>query len=189
MVFMKSIIAYFNKPLLKVSLIFGLITGVLVFLFFLGLYFMDIVPLGNNKILDFGIHIILIAGACWYYRKYVGNGFLHLWEALTIGYVVNTIAAFINGWLIYLFITYVDPSVFTNYLAEMGSLLEQGKEDLVKNIGNTEYLKMFASIQAMDPSEIITDEISKKTVMAIIPILIISLIFRKQDYGVFHNKP
>ena len=119
MVSMKSIIEYFNKPLLKVSLIFGLITGVLVFLFFLGLYFMDIVPLGNNKILDFGIHIILIAGACWYYRKYVGNGFLHLWEALTIGYVVNTFGALIAGWLIYFFVTYADPSVFTDYIAEM----------------------------------------------------------------------
>lgn len=186
---MKSILEYFNKPLLKVSMVFGLITGLLAFAFFLGLYAMGIVPLGNNKVLDMGIHVIMIAGACWYFRKRIGNGYLHLWEALTIGYVVNTIAAFINGWLIYLFITYIDPSVFTNYLAEMGSLLEQGREDLVKNIGNAEYLKMFASIQAMDSSEIITDEISKKTVMAIIPILIISLIFRKQDYGVFHNKP
>lgn len=186
---MKSILEYFNKPLLKVSMVFGLITGLLAFAFFLGLYAMGIVPLGNNKVLDMGIHVIMIAGACWYFRKRIGNGYLHLWEALTIGYVVNTIAAFINGWLIYLFITYIDPSVFSNYLAEMGSLLEQGREDLVKNIGNAEYLKMFTSIQAMDSSEIITDEISKKTVMAIIPILIISLIFRKQDYGVFHNKP
>ena len=170
-------------------MIFGLITGLLALAFFLGLYAIGIVPLGNNKVMDMGIHVIMIAGVCWYYRKKIGNGYLHLWEALTLGYVVNTVAAFVNGWLIYLFITYVDPSVFTNYLAEMGTLLEQGREDLVKNIGNAEYLKMFASIQAMDPSEIITDEISKKTVMAIIPILIISLIFRKQDYGVFHNKP
>jgi hypothetical protein len=186
---MKSILEYFNKPLLKVSLVFGLITGLLAFAFFLAVYALGIVPLGNNKVLDMGIHVIMIAGSCWYFRKRIGNGFLHLWEALTIGYVVNTVAAFINGWLIYLFITYIDPSVFTNYLSEMGALLEQGKEELVKNIGNAEYLKMYASIQAMDPSEIITDEISKKTVMAIIPILIISLIFRKQDYGVFHNKP
>jgi hypothetical protein len=188
MVSMKSIIEYFNKPLLKVSLIFGLITGVLVFLFFLGLYFMDIVPLGNNKILDFGIHIILIAGACWYYRKYVGKGFLHLWEALTIGYVVNTLGALIAGWLIYFFVTYADPSVFTNYLAEMKTLMLEGKAELVKNIGEAEFTKMYNGVGSMERSEIIMDEVSKKTVMAIIPILVISLIFRKQDYGVFHNK-
>ena len=186
--FMKSLLEYFDKPLLKVSLVFGLITGILAFAFFLGLYAIGIVPLGNNKVMDMGIHVIMIAGACWYFRKKVGNGFMHLWEALTIGYVVNTVGAFINGWMIYLFITYIDPAVFTNYLQEMGTLLMSGKDELVKNIGNTEFLKMYASIQAMEPSEVITDEISKKTVMAIIPILIISLIFRKQDYGVFHNK-
>jgi len=186
--FMKSLLEYFDKPLLKVSLVFGLITGILAFAFFLGLYAIGIVPLGNNKVMDMGIHVIMIAGACWYFRKKVGSGFMHLWEALTIGYVVNTVGAFINGWLIYLFITYIDPAVFTNYLQEMGTLLMSGKDELVKNIGNTEFLKMYASIQAMEPSEVITDEISKKTVMAIIPILIISLIFRKQDYGVFHNK-
>jgi len=185
---MKSLLEYFDKPLLKVSLVFGLITGVLAFGFFLGLYAIGIVPLGNNKAMDIGIHVIMIAGGCWYFRKKVGNGFLHLWEALTIGYVINTVGAFINGWLIYLFITYIDPAVFTNYLQEMGTLLMSGKDELVKNIGNAEFLKMYASIQAMEPSEVITDEISKKTVMAIIPILIISLIFRKQDYGVFHNK-
>jgi hypothetical protein len=185
---MKSIIAYFNKPILKVSLLFGLATGLLVFVFFLGLYLMDIVPLGNNKILDFGIHIILIAGACWYYRKKVGNGFLHLWEAITIGYGVNTIGALIAGWLIYFFVTYIDPSVFTDYLGEMKTLMLAGKTELVKNIGEAEFLKMYNGVGSMDRSEIIMDEVSKKTVMAIIPILVISLIFRKQDYGLYHNK-
>jgi hypothetical protein len=186
---MKSIIAYFDKPILKLSLLFGLATGILVFLFFLGLYAMDIVPLGNNKVMDFGIHIILIAGACWYYRKKVGNGFLHLWEALTIGYVVNTIGALIAGWLIYIFVTFIDPSVFTAYLAEMKALMLEGKGELVKNIGEAEFLKMYNGVGEMATSELIMDEVGKKTVMAIIPILVISLIFRKQDYSVFQNKP
>ncbi|NIJ51435.1 DUF4199 domain-containing protein [Dyadobacter arcticus] len=186
---MKSIIAYFNKPILKLPLLFGLVTGVLVFIFFLGLYLIGIVPLGNNKVLDIGIHIIMIAGACWYYRKKVGNGFLHLWEALTIGYVVNTIGALVGGWLIYFFITYADPSVFTDYLAQMKVLMLDGKKELVKNIGEAEFLKMYNGVGSMQRSEIIMDEVSKKTLMAIIPILVISLIFRKQDYGVFQNKP
>ncbi len=174
--------------MLKMPLVFGLATGLLVFGFFLGLYFMNIVPLGNNKILDFGIHVIMMAGACWYYRKVIGKGFLHLWEALTICYIVNTVASFIAGWLMYLFITYVDPTIFTRYLAEMATLLEAGKVELVKNIGEAEYAKMYASIQEMDKSEIITDEISKKTVMAIIPILIISLLLRRQDHAFLRDR-
>ncbi len=143
-------------------------------------------PLG--KILDFGIYIIMIAGACWYYRKTVGKGLLHLWEALTIGYVVTCVAAMVNGWLIYLFITYVDTNLFTQYTSEMLQLLDAGKEELIKNIKEPEYMKMYQEIQNMQPSVVVKDEISKKMVMGIIPILIISLIFRKQDYGIYSNK-
>jgi hypothetical protein len=185
---MQSIIDYFNKPLLKVSLIFGLITGLLGFVFFIGLYFVGVIPLGNHKVLDFGIHIIFICGACWYFRKYVGGGFLHLWEALTLGYVVNCVGALVNGWLIYLFITFIDPAIFTAYVAEMVQLLEAGKAQLIKDIQEPEYLKMYNEVKSMQPSVVITDEISKKMLMGIIPILIISLIFRKQDYGVYHKK-
>jgi hypothetical protein len=184
---MQSIIDYFNKPLLKVSLLFGLATGLMAFCFFLGLYALDVMPLG--KILDFGIYIIMIAGACWYYRKTVGQGFLHLWEALTIGYVVNCVAALINGWLIYLFITYIDPTIFAQYTSEMLQLLDEGKAELIKNIKEPEFLKMYQDIKSMQPSVVIKDEISKKMVMGIIPILIVSLIFRKQNYGIYHNKP
>jgi hypothetical protein len=35
---------------------------------------------------------------------------------------------------------------------------------------------------------VIKDEVSKKMLMGIIPILVISLILRRQDYGVFHKK-
>jgi hypothetical protein len=184
---MKSIIDFFNRPLLKVSLIFGVINGVVSFLFFLGLYFIGIVPLGNNKVLDLGIHFILMIGACWYYRKNIGQGMLHLWEALTICYVVNCVGALLLGWCIYAFVTFVDPAIFDAYLAEMTQLLLDGKEKLVETIGQAEYKKMFDGIKETKRETLITDEISKKTVISIIPILIISLIFRKQNYGVYQN--
>jgi hypothetical protein len=47
---------------------------------------------------------------------------------------------------------------------------------------------MYEDVKSMQPSVVIKDEISKKMVMGIIPILIISLIFRKQNYGIYHNK-
>lgn len=184
---MKSIIDFFNRPLLKISLIFGVINGIVSFLFFLGLYFIGVVPLGNNKILDLGIHFILMIGACWYYRKNIGLGMLHLWEALTICYVVNCVGAFLLGWLIYGFVTLIDPSIFVAYINEMTQLLIAGKEELVKNIGNADYQKMLIDNKLTKPETLITDEISKKTVISIIPILIISLIFRKQNYGVYQN--
>lgn len=172
---------YFNKPLLKIPLVFGAATGVMAFLFFLGLYAVDVMPLGNNKVLDFGIFLIMMVAACWYYRRKIGHGYMHFWEGLTICYVVNTVGAFVVGWLIFFFVKFVDPDLFTRYLAEMQQLLMQGKAELVKNIGAVEFQKMKRAISATQPGELITDELAKKTVMAVLPILIISLIFRRQE--------
>jgi hypothetical protein len=46
---------------------------------------------------------------------------------------------------------------------------------------------MYNGVGEMATSEIIMDEVGKKTVMAIIPILVISLILRKQDYSILQN--
>jgi hypothetical protein len=178
---MNSILNYFNKPLLKIPLVFGLATGLVAFLFFLGLYWIGVMPLGNKKALDFGIFVIMMAAACWYYRRKIGHGYMHMWEGLTICYVVNSVGAFVLGWLIYLFLVYIDPGVFTAYLADMKQLLLDGRAELVKNIGEAEFQKMLVSIGETKPGELITDELSKKTIMAVLPILIISLIFRKQN--------
>lgn len=170
-------------------LVFGAATGLLAFLYFLGLYFIGKTPLGNVRVLDFGIYLILMIAACWYYRKNVGRGAMHLWEALTVCYVVNTAGAFLSGWLVYLFVAYIDPSVFTAYLVEMKQLMMQGKDELVKNIGEAEFQNMVKNVGNTSPGQLITDELSKKTVMAVLPILIISLIFRRQSYGIFQGKP
>ncbi|WP_247233654.1 DUF4199 domain-containing protein [Telluribacter sp. SYSU D00476] len=184
---MNYILDFFRRPLLKVPLAFGGITGLLAFIFFLALYFIGVTPLGNKKSLDFGIHVIMMAAACWYYRKNIGNGMLHLWEALSICYIVNTLAALVNGWLIYFFITYVDPAVFTNYLAEMHQLLIQGKAEMVKNIGEAEFQNMLRNVAATERSEVISDELSKKTLMGILPIIIISMILRRQNYSIMQD--
>jgi hypothetical protein len=177
---MNSLLNYFNKPLLKIPLVFGLATGLLSFLFFLGLYWVGVMPLGNKKALDFGIFVIMMAATCWYYRRKIGNGYMHMWEGLTICYVVNSVGAFVLGWLIYLFIEYVDPELFVRYLFEMEQLLMNGKVELLKNIGEADFQQMLREVRLTKPGELITDELSKKTLMGVLPILIISLIFRKQ---------
>ncbi|GAA4447037.1 hypothetical protein GCM10023091_41290 [Ravibacter arvi] len=178
---MNTFFEYFNKPLLKVPLLFGLLTGVLAFFYFLGLYLLNVSPLGNVRTPDFGIHIILVCYACWHYRKKYGQGWMHLWEGLTIGYVINMTAAFVTGWLIYLFVSYIDPQVFQNYLQEMQDLLLSKKTELVEQIGEEEFGVLLNKVKENQPSTLITDEISKKFMLGIIPILLISLFFRRQQ--------
>lgn len=181
---MKQIIAYFNQPLLKLPLLFGLLTGVLCFMYFLALYAVDVPPLGNIRSLDFGIHIILMIAAVWYYRRTVGNGLLHLWEGISICYVLNTVAALVTGWLIYLFIAFVDPGVFAEYVANSKKLLLAGKPQIVEKLGQATFDEQWKQVNSMEPGVLLPDELTKKTILAVLPVLIISLIFRKQDYSV-----
>ena len=178
---------YFNHPLLKWPLLFGLATGVLCFVYFLALYALGIPPLGNHKSLDFGINIIMMTTAVWFYRRRVGHGMLHLWEGLSICYLVNTVGALVTGWLIYFFVTQVDPSVFTQYTVNSKNLLLTGQKDIIKTLGENgaqQFQSMLDGLNRLQPSELITDELAKKSALAVLPVLIISLIFRKQDYSI-----
>ena len=181
---MKQVLAYFGHPLLKIPLLAGLATGVLCFLYFLALYAAGIPPLGNIRVLDYGIHIIMMIATVWYYRKYIGHGRLHLWEGLTIGYVLNTIAAIVTGWLVYLFVTQVDPGVFAEYVVNSKKLLLDGKKQITDQFGPETFTQQWDKVVTMQPGVLLPDELTKKTALAVLPVLIISLIFRKQDYSV-----
>ncbi len=181
---MDSIKTYFSHPLLRWPIYFGLATGVFCFFYFLMLFALHIPPLGNHKSLDFGIHIIMITASIWYYRRTVGEGRLHLWEGLTIGYIVNTVGAFVTGWLIYGFITQVHPDIFAEYLANSRALLLRGQADIAKQLGQDQFQTLLDGVANTKPGDLITDEIVKKSALAVLPVLILSLVFRKQDYNV-----
>ena len=181
---MNSFITYFGNPLLKIPLLAGLVTGLLCFFYFLALYAVGVPALGNIRVLDFGIHIIVMIATVWYYRKHVGNGQLHLWEGLTIGYVLNTVAALVTGWLVYLFVTQIDSGVFAEVRCEPKKLLLEGKKQITDQFGPETFAEQSTKVSTMKPGVLLPDELTKKTALAVLPVLIISLIFRKQDYSV-----
>ncbi|CCH02570.1 hypothetical protein FAES_4571 [Fibrella aestuarina BUZ 2] len=176
---------YFNHPLLRVPLLFGLGAGLAAFLLFLGLHTLGITALYvyEKYPFDFGIHLIVMIAAVWYYRRNVGKGLLHMWEGLTICYVVNTVAALVAGWLIYAFVTWVDPSEFTRYINELTQFQLHDKANYVKTFGEEAYKAQLAQTAATTPDVLPLSMLGKKTLLGILPILIISLVFRKQDYS------
>jgi hypothetical protein len=184
---MNAFLSYFNHPLLKYPLLAGLATGILCFIYFLALYALGVPPLGNIRVLDFGIVIIMMVATVWYYRKYVGHGMMHLWEGITICYVLNTIAALLSGWLIYFFVTVISPDVFAEYVVNSKQLLLDSKKQLTDQFGPETFNQQWQKISSMTPGVLLPDEMTKKTALAVLPVLIISLIFRKQDYGVYRQ--
>jgi hypothetical protein len=179
---------YFNHPLLRIPLVFGLATGVAAFLLFLALHMLGITALFvfEKYPLDFGLHLILMVAAVWYYRRTVGKGLLHMWEGLTICYVVNTMAALVAGWLIYAFVTWIDPTEFTRYIADLQRFQLSDKANYIKTFGEEAFNAQLAQTVATTPSVLPLSMLGKKTLLGILPILIIALVFRKQDYSVMN---
>lgn len=179
---MNSILKFFNLPLLKIPLLFGLIAGLLGFGYFLALYFLEITPLGNNRVLDFGFFVILNAVCCWYYRKEFGKGVMHLWEGITIGYVINTFGALVLGWLIYIFVEFIDPSVLTAYISDMQALLTSTKENITEEMkmSDADYQTLYNDVSNTKAGDLIMDEFGKKTIMGVLPVLVLALVFRKR---------
>ncbi len=185
---MKSQTSFFSHPLLRVPLIAGASVGLLVIIYFLSLYALGMSVLYTRARLpfDFGFYLIGMIATIWYYRKHVKGGMLHLWEGLTICYVINTVAALLTGWFLLLFVTQIDPSTFTQYIADLKAFQISDKAAFVKQFNEEAFNQQLAKTEATRPADLIWDELLKKSLMTVFPALIISLIFRKQDYSVIN---
>ncbi|MFN8349785.1 MAG: DUF4199 domain-containing protein [Spirosomataceae bacterium] len=175
---MRNVINFFNKPLLKVPLAFGLLAGVVCFLFFLVIQSLDkFSPTGRT--LDVGFFSILIAAACWYYRKNIGLGYLHMWEGLSIGYVVWITGALVCGYLMFLFF-YFSPASLIHYKSTLRQSLLVNQTEAVKAWGKDLFQQKLAEIDLLSPSSFIFDEFRFSLLLIVVAILIISLIFRRK---------
>ena len=172
--------------LLRVPFVFGAAAGALCFAFFVALHLLGVVPVETKRFLDFGFYIIMMAACNWYYRKKIGNGYLHLWQGISIGYLIVIVGSLLTGFLIYVFYS-LNPEAFSAYLDATRALLLSQKIEYAKRLGEAEFQRDVASVATIKPSGLVFNELKNKFFLAIIPILVISLLFRKQDYGVFQQ--
>lgn len=169
-----------NKPLIRVPVFFGLLAGLVVFCYFLLLYGLGYLPLGSKKEISVGFNVILMGVAVWYYRRTSGEGYVHLWEGLSICYLSNFVAALISGSLIWLFLTYIDPTVLVKYIEENLKIAALTKAEVIKQMDEPTYQQLVRSLKTTTPAAVFGDEIIKKLFLGAIPALLISLYFRRQ---------
>ena len=175
---MQSVINFLNKPLLKLPLLFGVIAGVVCFLFFLLVQSLEKFS-STSRALDVGFFTIIIAAATWYYRKKVGQGYLHMWEGISIGYVVWITGALVCGYLSSLYF-YFSPKALTHYQGILRQSLLVNKAEAIKVWGNESFQQKLADIDKLEPSSFIFDEFRFTLMLVVMPILLISLVLRKQ---------
>jgi hypothetical protein len=169
-----------NKPIVRVSVTFGLLTGVIVFAYCMVLYALGLPALGGKKEVSVGFNLIMMGVAVWYFRRTYGQGYLHLWQALSVCYLTNLIGAATSASLLWLLVSYIDPQVLSSYIVESLKIAEFSKKDVIEQMGTAAYQAIVTGLKATTPSTIFADELVKKLLLGAIPALLISLFFRKQ---------
>lgn len=176
---MQSVINFFKKPLLKLPLFFGVIAGVVCFLFFLLVQSLEKFS-STSRALDVGFFAIIITGATWYYRKKVGKGYLHMWEGISIGYVVWITGALVCGYLSSLYF-YFFPKALAHYQEMLRQSLLVNKAEAIKVWGNESFQQKLSDIDKLVPLSFIFDEFRFTLMLVVMPILLIALMLRKQN--------
>lgn len=174
---MQNVINFFNKPLLKIPLVFGVLAGIVCFLYFILILNLDKFS-GTSRALDIGFFSIIIAATCWYYRKNVGQGYMHIWEGISIGYVVWLTGALLCGYLTFAFFS-ISPDSLIKYKGILRQSLLTNQAEAIKTWGKETFQQKLSDLDSVEPSSFIFDEFRFTLLLIIVAILIISLIFRR----------
>ena len=164
------------RRVLNISLFYGLLAGGLYFLFFLLMYFTIENPLGN-KTAPLGLQVIILLFGIWYFKR-KNEGYLHFYEAFTIGLAGNLLAALFSGILIFGFLKIIDMTPFTTWISESIAFLKADRP-LKKEIMSEEaFEKMLDSLKNSTASSVIFDRLMA-SFWAIFPIGLFCMAMRK----------
>ncbi|MDP5120406.1 MAG: DUF4199 domain-containing protein [Spirosomaceae bacterium] len=166
-----------KKQLPRYTLIYGSLTALACLLFFIGLYNISPNPLGVRRP-DIGFNIMMIFIALAFYRRNNG-GYLHFYEGVSVGFLVNLFAAILTGLGIFIFVTFYDNTPFTTWTAEGVKEMYSNKETFDVILDKANFDRTIASLKNAKPYQLVIDEIMFKQ-FSIIPITLISMALRKQ---------
>lgn len=127
---------------------------------------------------DIGINIIFIFFSIWLYKSRNG-GYLHFYEAFSIGFLANIIGAFITGLSIYSFVKFIDPSPFENWITQGKAYIVSQKEALSVFLNEESFKLQLEAFDNAQPYQIILDDLMFKQ-LAIIAVTLISMALIKR---------
>ncbi|MES2732178.1 MAG: DUF4199 domain-containing protein [Bacteroidota bacterium] len=176
-----------KHAILKVAFFFGLVSGGVAFTFFLFLYWKATDPLNNGRLLmDCLSGLLFVIAALLYFRKVIRGGWLHFWEALSIGFLTNLLSALVSAVLILLFITKVDTSVLPTHLHQLEQMLLLRKKEYVILAGEDNFKRQLEQTRLTTPMDMFWDELGKKGIIGFFLVLFVSILLRRQTYSIIN---
>lgn len=161
---------------IRVALFFGIVAGILYFLFFLLLYFVEENPL-SNKIAPLGAQFILVLYAILHFKRKNG-GYLHFYEGFSIGFLSNLLASLLGGILIYAFLEVIDMEPFEVWIRESVAFLLEDRESKKEIMSDNAFRAMLTAVKNSKPSTVILDRVMA-AFWLVFPIGLFCMVMRK----------
>jgi len=176
------------KKLLRISLRYGTVGGILAFVLLLVMYYLGRHPLITSPFLDFRILLfgIFIFFTLKEFRDYEQEGVLYFSQAMIGGFVVSAIATTITTILLQIFGTLV-PEFVTTYISQVTAYVNSFSKEDIERIGKELYDRNLASLPSTNISELTITYFVHGFVIGFFVNIILSVILRRQpkneDYG------
>ena len=166
-----------NPNLIKTSLHYGALSGIAVFLFFIGLYFSNINVFGPLTTLGVWIPVVFIVIATKFHRSQNLNGSMTYGQGLLIGISTTLFSSALFGLSFYLFGSLVAPELLELYRSQAAQSLEEGKSLLSESLMD----KAMDSIELVTLSSLAFSESFNKVVWGTVISLITAAVYKKSN--------
>jgi len=168
-------------PLLRVSLRYGLVAGVLGFVLLLALYYTDHHPFLIPVFLDYRIalFVIIFTFALKELRDYYFGGILHFWQGMIGTLLITTVFSLIASVFIYLF-SINNPEFLRTYIDLSLEQVKAFSPDDIERIGRNVYEEGIRSLKGADASFLAIRYFTQSFIISFFLSIIISVILRRQ---------
>jgi hypothetical protein len=169
------------KPLVNVSLRYGVLAAVIGAALLIGLYYMDrhpfLIPVYVDfRIILFGVFIFFTLREI---RDYYQNGILYFWQGFAASFLFTLTYSLLTSLVVILFISLV-PSFLTDYITLSVEQLRSLPVEVVDSIGKEVYERNLAMLPETDAEDLGFLYFLQSFLISLFLSIILSVILRKQ---------
>ncbi len=168
----------FNQSIIRVGIRYGVMCGLACFAIMLIQYFIGFNPLGEAGRWSFlPMTIFLFLGIRYY--KLFNDAEIGFLKGLRVGLSISFYTALTTAMLLFIFLYFAGETIIQQYITEMKTALEAGKEEQIKALGEDMYKQSFEALDNITPSLLATYDFVSRLLVGGLFSIVAAVFFRK----------
>ncbi|MFN8439057.1 MAG: DUF4199 domain-containing protein [Cytophagales bacterium] len=173
-----------KNRILKTGLIFGAVALIAAILNFYTSLLTGSIPFVNGHLTDIVITIVAIVGSIYFFKTYINNGYLHLWQGIVLGLWTLWVSVNFIALFQYIYLEWINPDLLQEYKNYMQKELVANAEALKKEEFYTEAKLKLEAFLKSKPIDVVWHQMFLKFLpfpITILSVFFASLAFRKVE--------